>query len=215
MSNEVTVTEQPQGPSDEKNVINYNPIFPTLTAVVNLDLPVEDITRELWSLAGDVENYDGGYTSLINRQSLDHIKGIAEAKQAIYGIACAVGREMKFEVNYDKSAVNVWANVMRRGGHQASMSHQSSLFTGIINLSCAEGDSPTLLHNPTTSFRGHEGFIRPEDYGPFTSPSVALPNVANQLLIWPSWMNYSVPKMKTSGPRVFLSFTVDFLPPGA
>jgi hypothetical protein len=211
MSNEVAVQDQP---SEEKNVINYNPIFPTLTAVVNIDLPIEDMARDLWTLAGETENCDGGYTTFMTRQTIDHIKGIDEAKQAIYGIACAFGREQKFEVNYDKAAVNIWANVMRRGGIQSPMSHTNSYFAGVINISVAEDDSPLLLSNPTYLYRGHEGFIRPDDYGPFTAPSMSMKTKNNQLLIWPSWLQYAVPKMKTSGPRVTLGFTVDFLPPG-
>lgn len=211
MSNEVAVQE----PSNEKNVINYNPVFPTLTAVVNLDLPVEDMAKDLWNLAGDTENYDGGFTTLMTGQSIDHIKGYQDAKQAIYGIACAFGREHKFEVNYDKAAVNVWANVMRRGGSQPVASHPGSYFSGIINISCTEEDSPVVFSNPTAPYRGHEGYIRPQDYGPFTAPSMSIKNTNNQLIIWPSWLPYSFPKMKSSGPRVSLGFTVDFLPPGA
>lgn len=214
MSNEVTVPEQ-QAPSNEVNVINYNPIFPTLTAVVNLDLPVEDMARGLWELAGDKENCDGGYTTFMTGQSIEHIRGYDLAKQAVYGIACAFGREQKFEVNYDKAAVHIWANVMRRGGSQPPMSHTGSFFTGVINVSVAEDDSPLLLSNPTQIYRGHEGYIRPADYGPFTAPSMSVKNANNQLVIWPSWMQYAFPKMNTSGPRVSLGFTVDFLPPGA
>ncbi len=211
MSNEVTTTQQDP---NAKNVINYEPLFPVLTASINLDLAVEDMASDLFALATDTINCEGGFTTYTTGQNIDHIRGINEVKQAIYGVACAMGRELKMELNYDKASIHVWANVMRRDGHEPVHNHKRGVFSGTFVVHADEKDSPLVIENPTEGLRMHEGFVRPQDYTAFTAPSIAINPKVNQLVIWPSWLYYQVPKMQTSGPRVTFGFTVDFLPPG-
>ncbi len=91
MSNEVTTTQQDP---NAKNVINYEPLFPVLTASINLDLAVEDMASDLFALATDTVNCEGGFTTYTTGQNIDHIRGINDVKQAIYGVACAIGRNL-------------------------------------------------------------------------------------------------------------------------
>lgn len=214
MSNEVTtveeVTQEPQ-----KNVINYNPIFPILTASVLLDLPVEHMVEDVLKLVGDQKNCPGGYSSLYSGQSLDHIRGVKELKEAIYGVSCSFGREMKFEANYDKSSIHLWVDVMRRGNYHANRNHPRGVFSGAFVVRGDEKMSPVLFSNPTSGLRAHDPYIRPEDLGPFSADTLVVKPDVGTLVVWPSWLQYSQPEMTESGPRIAFGFNIDFLPPGA
>ena len=200
--------------AEEFNKINYEPVFPTLSLSVKLKLPVDKMASELIALAGDVQNYEGGYTTFFNGQSIDHITGMRELKEAIYGVACAYGRELKYECNYDKCSIQVWANVMRKGNYHPPHNHARSIFSGTFYAQCDEDMSPFIMFNPTKDMRMHEPAIRPEDVGPFTSETLMIKTKTGTMNMWPSWLYHHVPPMRVDGPRVSLSFNVDFLPPG-
>jgi uncharacterized protein (TIGR02466 family) len=209
MSTELTPT------TNEKNVINYNPVFPVMFADVKLDLPIEDMAQDILSLAVDTENYDGGYTTFFNRQNIEHIRGYKQLMEAIYGVVLAYTREMKYEVNADKCSIHAWASVMRKGGFHGVHNHPRSQFSGTFYIKCDETTSPIVFHNPTEPFRMHDPLVgRPEDFTPFTSPTMSVQPKENTMMIWPSWVNHHVEKMHVGGPRIAISFNVDFLPPG-
>lgn len=215
--NALTTTESTSytGDNTEYNKLNYQPVFPVLTTSVKLDLPIAEMKTGLLQLAGDTKNYEGGFTTFFNNQSLDHIQGIKELKEAIYGIACAFGRELKFECNYEKSAIQLWVNVMRKGNYHPPHNHARSIFSGTFYVDTDESMSPIVFVNPTKDYRFHEPMIRPQDVGPFTSETMMMKPEKGSLLMWPSWLYHFVPEMNVEGPRVSLSFSVDFLPPGA
>lgn len=211
MTNETeVVVDEPQ-----KNVINYNPVFPVMTSNVILDLPVEDMSHDILQLATDIKNYEGGFTTYFNKQNIDSVRGVKELKEAIYGVCCAVGRELKYEMQYEKCSIELWASVMRRGGYHPPHAHPRSTFSGTFYARVDDKMSPLVMMNPTTPFRSHDHVIRPQDVGPFTSDTLMLKPAVNTMFIWPSWMHHFVPEMTESGPRISLSFNVDFLPPGA
>ncbi len=199
----------------EFNKISYNPIFPILTGSVKLDLPIAEMKAGLLNLAGDQKNYEGGFTTFFNNQDLDHITGIKQLKEAIYGVSCAVGRELKFECSYEKASIQLWVNVMRKGCYHPPHHHARSVFSGTFYVECDETMSPFAFINPTRDLRNHEPAIRPQDAGPFTSEIMMIKPQVGMLNIWPSWIHHYVPEMKVDGPRISLSFNVDFLPPGA
>jgi uncharacterized protein (TIGR02466 family) len=199
----------------EFNKLNYQPIFPTLITTVKLDLPVAEMKAGLLQLAGESQNYEGGFTTFFNRQELDHVSGIKQLKEAIYGIACAFGRELKYECNYDKCSIQLWVNVMRKGGYHPPHNHARSTFSGTYYAEVNDNMSPFVFFIPTKDLRMHDPVVRPEDAGPFTSEQMIIKPETGSLSMWPSWLYHHVPQMNVDGPRVSLSFNVDFLPPGA
>lgn len=210
---EVAVTNEQ---TTQKNVINYNPVFPTMMAQVDLDLPVEDMAKDILALATDIENYDGGYTTFFNRQSIDHVRGVSQLREAIYGVVASYCRELKYEVNTEKCMIHMWANVMRKGGMHNVHNHAQSQVSGTFYVQTDETMSAIVFHNPTTPFRMHDPVVgRPEDLSPFTSPTLAIKPKVGNMIIWPSWMQHHVEKMQVGGPRISISFNVDFLPMGA
>ena len=200
--------------TEDYNKINYEPVFPTLTLSVKLKVPTDKMASELIALAGDVQNYEGGYTTFFNGQSIDHISGVKELKEAIYGVACAFGRELKYECNYEKCSIQLWANVMRKGNYHAPHHHARSIFSGTFYAQTDDQMSPFVMINPTRDNRMHEPVIRNEDVGPFTSETLMIKPKVGTMNMWPSWLYHYVPSMAVDGPRVSLSFNVDFLPPG-
>lgn len=212
MSNELTTTEAPK--ALEKNVINYEPIFPILTARVLLDLAIEEMAEDALGLVNNGQNCPGGYSSLLTNQSIDSIRGVKELKEAIYGISCAFARELKFEATYDKSNINVWLEVMRRDSLHDTRYHPRSVFAGQFMVRTEKDYSPIVLTNPTMGLRTHEPFVRAQDFGPFTAEAIVINPEVNTLTIWPSWMQYKMPVMTEPGPRISFGFSIDFLPPG-
>jgi len=127
MSNEVVTTERPEM---QPNVINYNPIFPILTGNVLLDLPITNMEEDILKFVNNQSNCPGGYSSLFSSQSIENVQGVSALRDAIYGISCAFGRELKYEINYDKSFINVWFDVMRRSNYHVAHNQPRSVFTG-------------------------------------------------------------------------------------
>lgn len=217
MTNEVTTQEPAQEQDmDAKNTIFYNPIFPIMTASVNLDLPIEEMANGIAQLSSDTKNYEGGYTTYFNNQNIEHIPGIKELREAIYGITCAFARELKQEFNEEKMAIRLWANYMRRGGYHPPHIHTQSQYSGTFYVMINDKAAPFVFCNPTEPFRMHEPpVIRQEDYTPFTSPTCMMRPKPNQLYLWPSWMSHFVPEHQDDAPRISISFNVDTLPRGA
>lgn len=214
MSNELTTTQEAtQEP--QKNVINYNPIFPIMMAEVLLDLPIEHMVEDVLKLSNvNDDNYAGGFTTYFTKQDIDHIRGVKELKEAIYGISSAYGRELKYEANYEKCSIQVWANVMRKDGYHVYHNHQRSVFSGTFYARTDDKMSPLVFHNPTMPLRSKEPEVRPQDKSAFTSETMMVTPKNNTLVLWPSWLCHEVPKMTESGPRISFSFNVDYLPPG-
>lgn len=212
MSNQLTTTEERGEP--QVNVINYNPVFPTLMAEVLLDLPVEDMMEDLLKLGVNEDNYSGGYTTYFNRQNIDNIRGVKELKDAIYGVSCSYCRELKFETDYDKCSIEVWANVMRKGGYHIPHHYNKKIVAGTFLVRSVEDMSPIVFHNPTSMLRGKEPVFLPKDATPFTAEKMVITPKVNTMLIWPAWMVHEIPKMEVSGPCISFSFNVDFLPVG-
>ena len=211
MNNQIE-TEQPK---PQLNEINYTPVFPVLTASVLLDLPIEDMVKGMLEKAVDLKNYTGGYTTYFNGENIDNVKGVAELKEAIYGICCSMARELKYSVNYEKCALRVWANVMRKDNYHEMHNHPGALFSGTFYAQTDDTMSPLVLKNPNFMYRGQDPISAPQDMTPFTATFLTILPKVNQLYIWPAWMEHFVPEMKVSGPRVSFSFSINFLPVGA
>ena len=205
-------------PAPETNVINYNPIFPVMTASVLLDLPIDDMANDILRMATDVENYEGGFSSLFTSLSLSNVGSYSKLEEAIYGVSSSYLQELKYEKNDSKCSIVAWANVMRTGGHQRSLAHPHTQLSGAFIVKSDDRAVPFVFDNPTNIFRMHELQIKnPDDFSPYTSPFFSVQPKANTLMIWPSWLTYNIPKISpgASVPFIFISFTVDFLPPGA
>lgn len=205
--------------SDEElnrpNTIYYEPIFPVLTAKVKLELPVEDMARDLLQLETE-KNYSGGFTTFYNKQSIEHIAGYPQLKEAIYSISLAFAREHKFEVDPEKCAIWTWASIMRKDGYLPSHNHPRSQFSGMFFIKRSSEAPQLVIESPTIPFRMHEPPItNPENYGPFTSPVLSLTPEGNTMLIWPSWMHHMIPPVVNDEPLIIISFNVDYLPAGA
>jgi uncharacterized protein (TIGR02466 family) len=199
----------------KKNVIYYEPIFPVLMAKINLELPVEDMARDLLQMESD-KNYSGGFTTFFNNQSIDHIAGYQQLKEAIYGVCLSFAQEQKYEVDPDRCAIWTWASIMRKGGYHQEHNHPRSHFSGTFYIKRGSSSAPIILTSPTMPFRMHEPPItNPENYGPFTSPSLNLTPEDNTMLIWPSWLHHQVPQIMDDEPRIAISFNVDYMPQGA
>lgn len=199
----------------ETNVINYEPVFPVMTAKVLLDLPIENMVEDALAFVDNEQNFPGGFSSVYTDRSIDSLRGVSELKQAIYGVACSFGRELKYEANYDKSNIQLWLDVMRRDNARETWISPRGILAGHFVIRTEENYSPILLSNPTNPFRIHEPAVRPEDQGPFTAEALVIKPEVGVLYLWPAWMPCRLPPMTEPGPRISYGFKIDFLPPGA
>lgn len=218
MSNELT-TVQPQTENQPDpnaiNVINYNPVFPTIIAQVMLDLPVQDMAADLMNYANDRDNYDGGFTTYFDRSSIDHLRGVTQLKEAIYGVSASFMKEMKYQVNLEKCSIQLWVNVMKKGGFHGIHNHPRSVLSGTYYVQTTEECAPIIFENPLNIYRGHDCVVeKPDDYSPFTAPLMAINAKPNTMLLWPSWLFHHVPRHNSNFPRISMSFNVDYLPVG-
>lgn len=199
----------------EKNVINYTPIFPILVCNIHLDLPVIAMSKHILDAASDIKNYFGCWSSLLSPNGIDGIDGVKELKQVIYGVSCSLGRELKYELEYEKSNLIVWAVAMSCDSFQPLRHSPRTTFSGVFFSHVESNKSSLVLKNPTTIFRNHEPIISPQDTTPFNASGFNIKPEENVLYIWPSWMEYEVPQIQTDERLVAFHFSIDFLPSGA
>jgi hypothetical protein len=218
MTNEVqdvqNKNEQPT--ENQKNVINYNPVFPTLTCTVETDLDFEETLQDIYKLASDTVNSPIGYSTLgQDPNAVKKLAGGENIEGAIYGIATNFMKELRSEIDEEKCFLRTWLNVTRLKNHQPRISHPNAQLAGMVVISTGEKPTPFLLHNPTSAFRSHEvPPMKVSDYTAFTAPSVVLEAKAGTVFMWPAWMQYEIPETTVGGPFIFVGFTIDFLPRG-
>lgn len=215
MSEVTTVEEQPQ--QKEKNVINYNPVFPTLTASVLMDFDNNQMAEEVYKSVGDKTNITNGYSSLLdNPKAVENLPKGQDLLGAIYQISLSFLREMKVEFNPEKCNMRTWLTVHRKGSYAPKTRNPLSQLSGVYYIKADKDMSSLVLHNPTTPLRSHEHLpMRIQDFTAFTAPSMAIQPEENTLFIWPSWLEHEIPEMQVGGPLICVNFTIDFLPSGA
>lgn len=208
-------TEQPD--PNAKNVINYGPVFPILTASVNLDLDFEDTLSQIYKTVGEVVNSPSGYTSLsVDPDAVKKLPLGQEIEGAIYGITTSIMDEIKIEYDKEKCMIRTWLNVVRKDNHVPRMHYPHAQYAGAIILKGGSDCSPIIFHNPTEQMRGHMlAPMRVKDLGPFTASSITLEAVPGRFYVWPAWCQTEVPPMPVGGPLIYVAFTIDFLPSGA
>lgn len=202
------------GPQGDR-VINFNPIFPVLIAEVEMDLPTHLINEDALRLAGDQRNYEGGYSTFFNRPEIEKITHMNGLRQAIYSVAVRYAEEVDYELNIEKCSVDLWVNVMRKGGYHPPHNHPRSHFSGTFYSKVDDTCSPLILMNPTAAFRMHEPPLKQQSATPFAAESMTVQPKQGVLYLWPSWLYHGVPEMQSDSTRISFSFNIDFLPLGA
>lgn len=212
---EVTTVEQPQ--QKEKNVINYNPIFPTLTASVLLDFDNEEMAQAVYKTVGETTNITNGYNSLLaDPKAVENLPNGQELLGALYQLSLSFLRELKVEFNPEKCNLRSWLTVHRKGSYMPKQRNPLSQVSGVYFIKADKDMGSLVLHNPTTPLRSHEHLpMRPQDFTAFTAPSMAIQPEEGTLFIWPSWIEQEIAEMSVGGPMICVNFTIDFLPAGA
>lgn len=219
MTNDLEVIDEQvlsySGPAHSQRTINYNPIFPILTCEVELDLPLDLINADALKLAGDAKNYEGGFTTFFDRPEVEKITHMNGLRQSIYSVAVHYANEADYQLNLEKCSVDLWVNVMRKGGYHPPHIHPRSTFSGTFYSLVSEATSPLILLNPTNPFRMHDPQPKQNKQSPFSAENYMLRPKQGYLYLWPSWIEHFVPEMGAEEDRISFSFNVDFLPLGA
>lgn len=203
-----TIVEQP----DRKNVIMYNPAFPTLMAEIELtDIPIEELTEDLLRQSGGQENYEGGWTTYFSQEKLNHIRGFDKVAQAAVGVSVSYAKEMKWNVKPEDARLFIWANVMYKKGIHPIHRHPLASVSGTFYVKCNEKSAPIQFYSPMAPLRMHEPRPAPADQGPFTSDTLTLSPKPSTMLVWPAWLEHSVLQHQDNEARISISFNVDFV----
>lgn len=198
------------------NEVNYNPVFPILTCMVKVELPIDDIASAIFKKAGEIENVPNGFSSMVVDPSF--VKSLPHGDKvegAIYGLGVEYLRQVKAEFNADKCNLRTWVHILRKGAHYPRFPMPNTQIAGMFVIRTASKASPLVVHNPTMIYRSHDRMpSRMEDYTAFTAPSAMFELMENTIYLWPSWLSFDIPTMEVGGPLVAVMFTMDFLPPG-
>jgi len=203
-------------PKEGNKTINFFPAFPLLMLdIKNIGIDHKGMVEDTLALAGDTENYEGGFTTFFSNTNIDQVRGVKELKEAIYGVALAYIQELKYEVDPDACNIHMWGSVIRNKGYHGRHNHPRCVFSGTYYAQTEKDSGPIVFYNPTQPMRMAEPTIRPQDLGEFTSPTFTLQPETDQLIMWPHWLDHEVQASnKQTIPRVAYSFNVDFLAPG-
>lgn len=101
----------------------------------------------------------------------------------------------------------IWANVLRRGGHQAVHNHANSFVSGIVYLTPSDESARTVflksMGGADFSFRHAREGLAPTAYG--AEKWRAPPPQAGDLLLFPSYLLHEVP-VNEGADRMTLAF---------
>lgn len=202
------IVEQP----GQKNVINYNPVFPTLMGQIELtDIDTQALADDLIKAAGGRENYEGGWTTYFTQDNLAHIREFDKVAQAAVGVAVSYAKEMKWQVQPEDARLYIWANVMTKKGLHPIHRHPLASVSGTFYVKCNEKSAAIQFFSPMASLRMHEPRPAPQDQGPFTSDTLTILPRPSTMLVWPAWLEHCVNQHLDDEPRVSISFNVDFV----
>ena len=202
----------------ESNVVQHS-VFPTLITQTTLDLDVERMASEILDIHSTLDsNYSGGYTSYGESGAIHskfkNVYGIEELYQSIRRL-CDIHDEAQHFVAPNPPKVYAWVNVMTRGGMHGIHDHENSdkriIHSGTFYVRWLPGMSQIKFHSPLRQIKQIEpGVFPPGDYSKYNKPSFTLDTPPNTLLMWPSWLSHEVPPMLVDGPRITISFNVNY-----
>ena len=98
-----------------------------------------------------------------------------------------------------------WLNVTKRGEFHHEHSHPNSIVSGVFYISTEADDKITFI-DPNMKVKEMIK-IEQESFNPFNSSSCFFPSIANELFLFPSWLNHMVRlNEKATKDRISISF---------
>ena len=98
-----------------------------------------------------------------------------------------------------------WLNITKPGGFHHQHSHPNSIISGVFYIS-TEVDDKICFCDPNTKVR-ELIFLEQKEYNVFNSVAWFFPSVANELVLFPSWLDHKVDvNNKATTDRISISF---------
>lgn len=197
----------------QEKTIEYIPVFPITIQRVQLpEIPVKEMAAALIAKATSATpDYNGGWTSYFSHESLDDVPGFQELYGHVFGMATAIANEYRWKVKDDEANINIWANVMKPGGHHEAHIHRGSHLSGTFYVQRSSTSSPIVFENPTEVMRMNEPPLI--ESSPLNDMMTAFAPEPGDLMMWPSYLSHLVPKINETENdlRVSISFNIDFI----
>ena len=96
-----------------------------------------------------------------------------------------------------------WTNLNNKGNMHGQHSHANSLISGVYYFQACEDDCIMFYHPWRSSL---QLLVHTENFGRYNAMSWRVPVKTGDLILFPSWLQHSVPKKEHSGARMSLAF---------
>ncbi|HXJ20675.1 MAG TPA: TIGR02466 family protein [Polyangia bacterium] len=190
-------------------------LFPT--AIFQHDVPgFEALNQTLYGLVRRLQAEDpngvrrsnyGGWHSAEKNLDLREAPEFAELKQIILDQAAGITAGMGFE-GLRLVLSRPWFVVSPAGGMNARHCHPGSFLSGAYYVKVPPGSSPLCFHDPRP-VRVHATPASPAfKITPYTTDSMNCQVHEGLLVLFPGWLDHSVPPHEVQGERVVLSFNL-------
>jgi uncharacterized protein (TIGR02466 family) len=104
---------------------------------------------------------------------------------------------------------NGWANINRKGDFNSHHCHSKSYLSGVFYLQADEQASPIVFNSPLIAKVMYEPIYDPVRFE--VSGAVAYLPVVGRCIVFPSWLEHSVPVSRSDRDRISISFNT-YLP---
>ena len=138
--------------------------------------------------------------SYIFNDKLEKIKEFCEQQLKIYVEQVIVPKkEVDFYITQS------WLNITKPGEYHHLHTHQNSIISGVFYIAAEEDDKITFS-DPNTKLKGMIKFEK-KAYNTVNSDTWWFPSIANELVLFPSWLNHQVNvNEKATKDRISISF---------
>lgn len=108
----------------------------------------------------------------------------------------------------DFTVTGCWANINPPGGKNSSHTHPNNYISGVYYVRVPESSGSIEFTDP----RVQAGTIMPrtKKWNKFTGSKIAVPVKEGRLVLFPEWLNHSVPVNVSDAERVSISFNIMF-----
>ena len=198
-------SKKPLPPEDVPSYDNIE-LFPTLVWHINLgDVLSKDETKVFknslkkentkWNVLG---NYTSKNNYILEHEQLKNFKD--------YLTSHCINFFDYTEHPPDAKGIYItqsWTNLNNKGNMHGQHSHANSLISGVYYFQACEDDC-IMFHHPWR--RSLQLLVYTEHFDKYNAMSWRVPVKTNDLILFPSWLQHSVPKKEHSGARMSLAF---------
>lgn len=183
-------------------------LFPIPLLHEKITLQKSDLYNQIKEARAKKDPGRHGYTSYFDKGK--EMEGVdwSELKEKIYSSSKAYYSTVIPQGKWPKVKIHAWWNLYGADNHHCWHAHSNALFAGSYYVYMDELSVPIEFKNPLESliYSWHPKF----GLGTRWAQNLSLTTTTSDLLMWPAWMDHSVPKQSdlSHNLRCTISFNV-------